>query len=324
MLRVCLALLFLFGIEWGEAKAFKIITPAPQTVLQSGQNIIVAIDRQAEAALGRVRYYWYRFDEEPLAAQLAEPALAATESALLPYGGTLRVPFDAIGAMRLLAVGEIVSGRLAGHEEFDEIIVDVDPQIDLTRIEFETEKPLKLDTRWKIIPVPAIGLFADGIARRIYGKGTGSTYRSTDERVITVSSEGSLRVMGDGAASILVRNRGQEGSLEVVVRTDGESNRPPTADAGPDQSVKGESKVTLNGLRSTDPDGDPLRYEWKQIRGNKISLLDADTPKATFIAPKVSARRLFRFSLQVMDLKGPDTIKGADSVPSYTDVWVEP
>ena len=131
-------------------------------------------------------------------------------------------------------------------------------------------------------------------------------------------------MVGDGTATIVVTNRGQEGTLDIVVKTDGEPNRPPVADAGPDQTVKGESKVVLNGLRSTDPDGDPLRYEWKQVRGSKISLLDADTAKATFVAPKVSARRLFRFNLQVTDLKGPDTVKGADSAPSFTNVWVEP
>ena len=43
-------------------------------------------------------------------------------------------------------------------------------------------------------------------------------------------------------------------------------NRPPVADAGPDQvlyaGLDGKATVTLNGTRSADPDGDALSYTW--------------------------------------------------------------
>jgi hypothetical protein len=43
-------------------------------------------------------------------------------------------------------------------------------------------------------------------------------------------------------------------------------NDPPGANAGPDQTVEATGPsgafVTLNGLLSTDPDGDPLTFEW--------------------------------------------------------------
>jgi K319-like protein len=82
--------------------------------------------------------------------------------------------------------------------------------------------------------------------------------------------------------------------------------------------------VALNALGSHDPDGDPLRYEWIQVRGNPVSLLDPNTPRATFVAPKVSEKRLLRFRLRVTDMRGPDTVKGADSLPAFVDVWIEP
>lgn len=53
-----------------------------------------------------------------------------------------------------------------------------------------------------------------------------------------------------------------------------------------------------------------------RFAGNKVPLLDADSPKATFVAPKVSSKRLLRFTLQVTDMKGPDTMKGGDSFSS--------
>jgi hypothetical protein len=310
-------------LVFGEV-GFRIEVPKENAVLQSGQQVTTAVELGTEIAVGRVRYYWYRVGEEPVVSQQASPALVSTDRLTPPYGGKLTVPTDAIGAMRLLAVGEVVSGRLAGREEFDEIIVYAEPAAALSRIEFESEKPLKLSTLWKTLDLPVVGLFGDGVIRPIAGKGTGSTFKSSNEQVVTISAEGCLRVVGNGTATVIVNNRGQQGTLEIIVKTDGEENRPPIADAGPDQTVKGESIVVLNGLRSTDPDGDPLQYEWKQLRGNKIPLLDTDSPKATFAAPRVSARRLFRFRLQVTDLKGPDTLKGADSLPSFTNVWVEP
>jgi hypothetical protein len=82
--------------------------------------------------------------------------------------------------------------------------------------------------------------------------------------------------------------------------------------------------VLLDGLRSRDPDGDPLHFEWKQILGHRVILSNANEAKATFVAPKVSEQKQYRFSLVVTDMAGPDTIKGADSAPAVVTVWITP
>jgi len=82
--------------------------------------------------------------------------------------------------------------------------------------------------------------------------------------------------------------------------------------------------VLLDGLRSRDPDGDPLHFEWKQIRGHRVILSNVNEAKATFVAPQVSEQKQYQFSLVVTDMAGPDTLKGADSAPAVVTVWITP
>ena len=82
--------------------------------------------------------------------------------------------------------------------------------------------------------------------------------------------------------------------------------------------MKGGAKVELSGLKGKDPEGEALYYTWSQVRGSKVSLLDLNMAEASFLAPQVSEKRLYRFKLRVTDKKG------ADSPPSYVDVIVEP
>lgn len=314
------------GVGWFPCQtlALTITSPDEKSALTSGQQVAVTVDLGSEIGIRHVRYYWYRHGAEPVTAQQASPSLVATASATPPFGGMLTVPIEAVGSMRLLAVGEVARGRLASWDEFDEILVQVEPPAELTGIEFEVEKPWRLDTIGKILETPVVGQFADGVIRRIGGGTAGCTYHSSNDRVITVHPDGLLRVAGNGKAAITVTNRGKQGTLEVVVKSDVEPNQLPTAHAGSDLTVKAGATVVLNGLRSTDPDGDLLQYEWAQIRGNKVPLLDPNTAKPTFVAPKVSAKRLLKFKLRVTDMKGPDTVKGGDSLPSFVNVWVEP
>jgi len=133
-----------------------------------------------------------------------------------------------------------------------------------------------------------------------------------------------LQVNGGGKAIVTVENSGKTGAVEVIVHGDEEPNRPPIAEVAKELHARSGELVLLDGLRSRDPDGDPLHFEWKQILGHRVILSNVNEAKATFVAPKVSERKRYQFSLVVTDMAGPDVMKGADSVPAIVTVWITP
>ena len=83
-------------------------------------------------------------------------------------------------------------------------------------------------------------------------------------------------------------------------------NREPTANAGGDVSFVEHQLVTLDGSKSSDPDGDTLTYAWTQTSGIDITsdpLFDPKAKKLQFTAPEVPADRTLQFKLIVNDGK---------------------
>lgn len=342
------------------AHAFKVKEPAEGSSLTAGQTVTAHVDLENDIGIIKVRYYWYREQDETLVQQdeidsstskseakisvdrflqkdsvvggavVAVPVLVSTGDQDPAFGGALKVPSEAIGPMRLLAVAEISRGRLGTRTVFDEIIVTVDPGAALQNIDFETEKPLLLgregqlatygqvDVLGKIFELPVVGEFADGITRPLSTPASGTSYQSSNEKVIRVLQDGMLKIVGNGKTVLTVKNRGKEAALDVTVAVGDEPNEPPVAVAGANRTVRSGAKVELNGLSSRDPEGEALFYAWSQVRGAKVPLLDLNMPRASFVAPFVSEPKLFRFRLRVTDKKG------ADSLPAFVDVTVEP
>ena len=334
-----LALVLLMCWPVGEALAFKITEPAAGTKLTSGLTVIALVDLGNDIGIVKVRYYWYGEQDDTLVEQddatamgsiIAQVALVGLSHHDPAFGGRLLVPKEAIGPMRLLAVAEISRGRLGTRSVFDEILVQVEPKAELTTIDFETDKPLQLgrsgqssafghvDSMGKIFELPVVGDFADGMTRRISAPSTGTSYESSNPKVIKVLPSGLLQILGNGKTVLTVKNRGKQAQLDVDVNVNEEPNEPPIADAGDNKTVKAGTKVKLSGLKSRDAEGEALYYTWSQVRGSKVALLDVNGPEATFQAPQVSETRTYRFKLRVTDKKG------ADSVPAYVDITVEP
>jgi len=99
--------------------------------------------------------------------------------------------------------------------------------------------------------------------------------------------------------SLVVNDGMADSPADQVVVTIKQVNKPPVANAGIDQFVDEGLTVTLDGLASSDHDGNPLTYRWVAPAEITISSINAVNP--TFTAPEIAENTNFTFSLVVND-----------------------
>jgi len=111
-----------------------------------------------------------------------------------------------------------------------------------------------------------------------------------------------------------------DGAIHIVADAEPPANQPPSASAGPDQTVNSGAAVQLAGSGS-DPDGGPVTCGWTQTAGPTVTLSNTAIFNPTFTAPTVTAQAQLVFSLRVSD--GTDersdsvtiTVRPAESPP---------
>lgn len=81
-----------------------------------------------------------------------------------------------------------------------------------------------------------------------------------------------------------------------------EPNKPPTANAGNDQTVKEEETVVLDGSASRDPDDGIAAFQWEQTGGASVNIDNVTSSQASFIAPNIESALTFK--LTVTDQSG--------------------
>ncbi len=101
-------------------------------------------------------------------------------------------------------------------------------------------------------------------------------------------------------------------------------NEPPTANAGPDQTVTEGDTVSLDGS-GTDSDGTITSYAWTQIIGPTVTLSSPNNASTSFTAPATDSSVELEFRLTVTDNGGATasdtviiTVNSANSTKTVT------
>jgi hypothetical protein len=109
--------------------------------------------------------------------------------------------------------------------------------------------------------------------------------------ILTLNSDGSftyepnLNFFGTDSFTYLANDGTADSDLATVTITVNPVVDPPIADAGPDQTVGENTKVTLGGSNSFDTEGETLSYQWEQIAGRPVLLSNPQAANPTFTAP---------------------------------------
>ena len=144
-----------------------------------------------------------------------------------------------------------------------------------------------------------------------------------DGSPLIISSGENLPPLAEGSHTVRVEatdTAGNTGSAATVFTVD--SDRPPLADAGPDQLVEPKSLVTLDGSASHDSDGVIVSYAWAQIAGGTVTIENQDEINAEFTAPVpfVFTEITLTFRLTVTDDAGQESMDDVNIIVVKTDM----
>ena len=312
LLAVFLNVLIISSAD-GESAGIHITIPEKSAIVSPGTLMKMRIGIPSALPVAKVTYTLLE-EDRALEDKVERPPSITSEAA--PFEAELPVPQEAVGLYRLLAVAH-VKERRGFYVLFDETSIQVKPDAPLVVV--RAESPVRFSTTIGEVQVLTVrGFYGDRIVRELTSASTGTVYRSSNESIVRVNADGRAQAVGAGTAEITAQNQGKEDKIRAVVEVRNTENRPPVADAGPDQTVRQGTRVRLDAIRSADPEGENPFYYWSQVGGMPVDLVEPLSLRPYFTAPVVLRPHMLRFRLIVKDKEE------AESFPTYVNVTVVP
>lgn len=130
-----------------------------------------------------------------------------------------------------------------------------------------------------------------------------TTHNTTDAKATFVApstgTEASIQIV----YKLTITTAANETAEDTVTFTIKRVNQAPSVSANSTVAAKGKETVNLIGTAS-DIDGTIRSYEWKQISGVSVTIINPDAAAANFIAPDVVEKTELGFQLTVTDNDG--------------------
>jgi len=179
-----------------------------------------------------------------------------------PFTLSMRVPGEALGPITLFAIALSSEGDVVLSAD---VTLDVSTAATISSVSIVTQNPVLFGAAARQ-PLAVVGHYSDGFTRDITPGSTGTIYRTTNPAIATVSADGVLTAVAPGTVTVAAQNGNTQDSVTVTVKP----NTAPVANAGPAVAlaciVPGSlAPVQLDGSRSFDRDGDPLRFTWSEV-----------------------------------------------------------
>lgn len=218
-----------------------------------------------------------------------------------PFEFNIKIPFDfPIGKTDLMVIGVDSSGNFAydldSNNITETIKLDVATTAILDSLKISGKKNLTFRINQLIPDIYVKGFFNDSIIRNI-SKDPQTSYFSTNPSVGVVE-DGIFKINSIGVANIIVSNLGKSDTLILDIKPD---NLPPIADAGNNMKVIVNSKVTLDGSNSSDPNGDDINFIWNIWEKPKNSSIKMDNIQQKIVSFIPDVTGYFIFKLTVTD-----------------------
>jgi hypothetical protein len=210
---VALCVMMAYSCYSTPVSGFSITEPKPGTTYHPGDTVTLRVTTDQ--------------NEQPVAVYLYATHMQYSELySSPPYELSFKVPADFTGKDVLVASEKFSDGKIIeARVEINVVLpsnvtlqgISVDPTRILLQKLPEESEPNKISA-YETRNIGVSGLYSDGINRYIALSADGTTYTSSDDKVVTVDAEGNVTARDLGSATITVKNGKYIATVKVVVK----------------------------------------------------------------------------------------------------------